>query len=272
MLKNGVWIFVFLLMAINGFSQPILPDFSLKKGDQNQRVLAWRNGFGSAVAVLNIQRSADSVSDFRTIYSAENPQLEVNAWTDTKPVPGLDYYRIFYSLTNGMYYFTKAQKVATGFISFGLLNNVAAYKNVNIEGDVNGILSQDDFRHLCDSLLANTSDSLLYNGDSTVIYKKYNAIAALAGASSGTAVGTFISNYLYLNVEGNVVIHLPENEAYQYSMTIYNPNGTTVLYKIDHFDNPEIILSKSSFVRAGYYPYELFKNGKLEERNSFGVR
>lgn len=272
MLRNSVCFLLFLLMAAKGFAQPILPDFSLKRGTQNQRVLAWRNGFGKAVTVLNIQRSADSVRDFRTIYSAEHPELEANAWTDTKPISGVDYYRIFYTLSDGMYYFTKAQKVVTGFISDNLFNNIAQYKNVSVEGDVSGILSQPDFRRLCDSLMLNTSDSLWYKGDSTVTYKKYNAVAAMAAGSSFSATGTFISNYIYLNINGNVVIHLPENEAYRYSMYIYNPDGASILYKIDHFDSPEIILSKSSFMRSGAYPYELFKDGKLQERNSFWVR
>jgi len=263
---------VLLLIAVKGFSQPALPDFSIKKGEKDQRVLAWRNSFGKAVTVLNIQRSADSVRDFRTVYSAQHPELEVNAWTDTKPIPGMDYYRIFYTLTTGMYYFTKAQKIVTAYISDNLFNNIASYKNVYIEGDVNGILSQQNFRRLSDSLLANTSDSLLYKSDSTVIYKKYNTIIAMASGSGFAAGGTFISNYIYLNMDGNIVIHLPENEVYRYSMNIYDIGGTSVLYKIDHFISPDIILSKSSFIRSGYYPYELFKDGKLQERNNLFVR
>ncbi|ANI89069.1 hypothetical protein A9P82_07065 [Arachidicoccus ginsenosidimutans] len=271
MLKNILFLSIFSFIIIQGFSQEILPDFTIKKGAQNQKVISWRNNFGDMISVLNIQRSNDSVRNFRTLYSVPNATLQVNAYTDTKPVPGMDYYRIYYTFKNGSYYFTKAKKLTTGFLSAGLLGNLSNYKNIIIQGEESRTLALNDFKRMSDSVLNNTSDSLFYSGDSTVMYKKFNAVAAIAAASPKAPV-TSVSGYMYVNEDGSIVIHLPENDVYDYSMTIYQPDGNSVLYKISHFDSPEIILSKSSFMRAGFYPYELYKDGKLTERNRFQIK
>jgi hypothetical protein len=75
-----------------------------------------------------------------------------------------------------------------------------------------------------------------------------------------------------LNADGNVVIRLPQNNLDAFSMNIYQLDGHTIFFKISHFDYAEIILNKSSFLRPGWYPYELFENGKLKESNKFEVK
>lgn len=268
------YIFIFSILSfitIQCFSQEPLPDFSIKKGTQNQKVISWRNNYGDMLIVLNIQRSNDSVRNFRTIYSEPNPSLAVNAFTDMKPVAGMDYYRIYYQMKNGSYYFSKAKRVASGFISDGLYSHLNAQR-VIIKGDEDRTVTISDFHKIADSVLLNTSDSLFYFSDSTVNYKKFNAIAAIGSTSTNNNSLIPVSNYLFLSPDGNVVIRLADNKAYNYSMVIYQPDGNTVLYKIDRFPGPEITLSKSSFLHSGFYPYELFEDGKLKERSRFQIK
>lgn len=256
---------------MRSFSQEPLPDFTIKKGTQNQKVISWRNNFGDMLIVLNIQRSGDSVRNFRTVYSEPNPSLAVNAFTDMKPVPGMDYYRIYYQMKNGSYSFTKAKKVASGFVSDGLFSHLDA-KHVTIKGDEDRTVTISDFHKIADSVMLGTSDSLFYFSDSTVNYKKFNAIAAINSGPVNNNSLIPVSNYLFLNADGSLVIRIPDNKAYDYSMVIYQPEGNAVLYKIDRFPGSEIILSKSSFMRSGFYPYELFEDGKLKERSRFQIK
>lgn len=262
---------VFGLIATRSFAQEQLPDFTIKKGTQNQKVISWRNNYGDMVIILNVQRSNDSVRNFRTVYSEPNPGLAVNAFTDMKPVPGMDYYRIYYQMKNGSYYFTKAKRVSSGFIQEGLYSHLSA-QHVTIKGDEDRTVTLAGFHRIADSVLLNTPDSLFYLSDSTVNYKKFNAIAAISSSPAISNSLIPVSNYLFLNPDGNLVIHLADNKAYDYSMVIYQPDGSTVLYKIDRFPGSDIILSKSSFMRAGSYPYELFESGKLKERSRFQIK
>lgn len=271
MLKYIFIFSVFSLVSIQSFAQEPLPDFSIKKGTQNQKVISWRNNYGDMLIVLTIQRSNDSVRNFRTIYSEPNPALAVNAYTDMKPIPGMDYYRVYYQMKNGSYYFTKAKRVASGFVAEGLYGRLNA-QHVALKGDEDRTVTISDFHRIADSVLVNTSDSLFYFSDSTVNYKKFNAVAAISSSPAINNSLTPVSNYLFLNPDGSLVIRIPDDKAYDYSMVIYQPDGNTVLYKVERFPGSEIILSKSSFMHSGFYPYEIFEDGKLKERSRFQIK
>ena len=250
------------------FAQPALPDFNIIKGAKQHTIISWKNNFGENLIVLNIQRSTDSVRGFRTIYSVNNLSLSANAYTDNKPVPGADYYRLYYMLKDGSYYFTKARKIATGFVQDNLISELNSTKLISVQGQQPRRLTFDKLVHLKDSVLNLTSDTLYFVNDSTVEYIKYNPVAALAQTT--TTLKPF-SKYLYQNQDGYIVIKLPQRDLSSYSMTIFKQNGRSVLYKIQRFEQDEIILSKSSFLHAGWYPYEIYKDGKLLERSRLEI-
>lgn len=250
------------------YAQPALPDFNIIKGPKQQTVISWKNNFGSRLQVLNIQRSTDSVRGFRTIYSVSNMALEANAYTDNKPAPGADYYRLYYMLAGGSYYFTKAKKIATGFVPDNLLSQLSPGKTITIQGAEARRLAFKDLQHLKDSVVGHTSDTLYFVNDSTIQYIKYNAMAAIASTTTELRP---VSKFVYLNADGYIVLKFPERDLSEYSMTIYKQNGTSVLFKIPKFEDSELILSKSSFLRTGWYPYEVYKDGKLQERSRLEI-
>ena len=56
---------------------------------------------------IAVQRSADSLKNFKTILSAKNPELKENGFTDNSASHSSpDYYRIFYTLSDGSYFFS----------------------------------------------------------------------------------------------------------------------------------------------------------------------
>ena len=266
--KYGLLVLLCCLSAAL-FAQPALPDFNIMKGPKSQTVLSWKNNFGDNLTVLNIQRSTDSIRGFRTIYSVENLTLAANAYTDNKPMPGADYYRFYYMMKNGSYYFTKAKRIATGYVTDNLLSQLNSGKTIHILGNNPRQLAYSALYHLKDSVVNFTSDSLFFVNDSTIQYVKYNAVAAIA---STTTTLQPVSKFLYLNADSYIVLKFPERELDQYSMTIYKRDGTSVLFKIKKFDESELILSKSSFLHTGWYPYEIYKDGKLQERSRLEIK
>lgn len=267
--KYGLLILICCCLSAAVFAQPALPDFNIMKGPKQHTIISWKNNFGNNLTVLNIQRSTDSVRGFRTIHSVNNLTLSANAYTDNKPAPGADYYRLYYMLKNGSYYFTKAKKIATGFVADNLLSQLNNSKVITVQGENPKKLPFDQLYHLKDSVVNFTSDSLYFVNDSTIQYVKYNAVAAMA--SSATQLRP-VSKFLYLNADSYIVLKFPERDLSDYSMTIYKQNGTSVLFKITRFEHSELILSKSSFLHTGWYPYEIFKNGKLEERSRLEIQ
>ncbi|MFT4203755.1 MAG: hypothetical protein QM610_07530 [Chitinophagaceae bacterium] len=90
--------------------QKPLPDFFIHRGNQNAVVISWVNNFGDECIQLNVQRSYDSLTNFKTLFSTPAPQLPTNGYTDRNAPPGRVFYRIFYMLNSGAYFFTTVKK------------------------------------------------------------------------------------------------------------------------------------------------------------------
>lgn len=97
-----------LLVCFTAFSQSLLPDFAARELTRGKIQISWNNPYRNCVQ-LAIQRSLDSSKNFRTIFSSQSPELASNGYVDNRPVSGVkNFYRIFYSLEGGTYFFTRA--------------------------------------------------------------------------------------------------------------------------------------------------------------------
>lgn len=105
-------IFVILILFQIGVSQQLtaqqyLPYFSVIHLGKGNNKISWNNPHKNCNQ-LSVQRSTDSINNFRTILSAQSPQLAENGFIDKKaPDEGQLYYRIFYTLKGGAYFFSK---------------------------------------------------------------------------------------------------------------------------------------------------------------------
>lgn len=109
MYKFSILIFLFLFIQKQTFAQDTLPKITVTQ--LGKRVLiSWNNPF-SNVANINVQRSYDSLKNFKTIGSVLNVAPGVNGFTDPKEfVPGDQYYRLFISFNGGTYLFTHSHR------------------------------------------------------------------------------------------------------------------------------------------------------------------
>jgi hypothetical protein len=100
------------------FAQGILPDISVRELTQGKVQISWINPHGEGCIQLAIQRSSDSVNNFRTIFSSLSPQLPSNGYLDNRPIRGIKtYYRIFYVLQGGAYYFSKTGSIEIKWVN-----------------------------------------------------------------------------------------------------------------------------------------------------------
>ncbi|MEO8721455.1 MAG: hypothetical protein ABI297_02890 [Ginsengibacter sp.] len=107
------WILIFLLFSIQQFSfgQETLPNITVTQ--LGKRVLvSWNNPFTN-VTNINVQRSGDSLKNFRTIGSLLDFGVGVNGFTDPKEyIPSNQYYRLFISFEGGSYMFSRSHRPA----------------------------------------------------------------------------------------------------------------------------------------------------------------
>jgi len=105
-MKHWNLLILFLSAAIiHASAQRALPGFTVQDLGKGKVSISWINPYPTCNQ-LAIQRSTDGIN-FRTIFSAQSPELPRNGYVDSKlPAAPKVYYRIFYVLTGGNYFFT----------------------------------------------------------------------------------------------------------------------------------------------------------------------
>lgn len=99
------------LISIVAHAQKALPLFDLQKGPRKAVLITWKNNYGDDLIQVNIQRSTDSAKNYKTIFSPEDATIQANGYTDKNAPEGILYYRIFYMLKSGAYYFSAASSI-----------------------------------------------------------------------------------------------------------------------------------------------------------------
>lgn len=108
-MKNFIFFFSVLLFCSAARSQDTLPRFSVKKLSETRIAIGWINPFTN-IKQISIQRSFDSTKGYKTIISLADPTAVQNGYADTKAPNDHMFYRIFYVLEGGLFYFTAAKK------------------------------------------------------------------------------------------------------------------------------------------------------------------
>ena len=87
---------VFSVLLYAGFSamaQDTLPQFTLKNIGDRHILISWKNNY-ELVKQISIQRSSDSLKNFKTIMSIADPTSKENGYADTKAPGDNLYYRL----------------------------------------------------------------------------------------------------------------------------------------------------------------------------------
>lgn len=269
-----------LVIFISGkiFSQDTLPKFTL--ANRGEKVtISWINPFHN-LSQLNIQRSYDSLKNFATVYSATSPQLPQNGFTDTKPAYNKVFYRIFFALEGGTYFFSKSKRAeGTGLtIDFSagqkdapntrdLTNNVFSnivstnrkLITIKMKDVVYQQLSVKAFLNFKDSILRQTKDTLYAINDSLVGLNPYIVREVFK-----------TSSFVFINKDGFINVSLPIGNERKYTVRFFEEDGTS-LFEIRNAKESPLLLDKSNFVHAGWFLFELYEDNKLKEKNKLFV-
>jgi hypothetical protein len=116
----------FLLLCFKVQAQEYLPNFKIKDLGQKGIVIAWLNPFKNCQQ-LSVQRSTDSIK-FKTILHTQIPNLSNNFFIDKAPQERPLYYRIYYVLENGKFYFSTVQSSRFNLNQGITTNNATEWK------------------------------------------------------------------------------------------------------------------------------------------------
>lgn len=109
-LQTGL-ILLAVCMGFAASAQDTLPSFSLVNKGNNRIIISWNNPYkDSSIRQLSIQRSFDSVKNFKSILTLPDPTVPQNGFVDTKATNDHMYYRLYILLDSGKYIFSAAKK------------------------------------------------------------------------------------------------------------------------------------------------------------------
>ncbi len=91
------------------FAQDTLTKFSLLNAGNNRIIIGWVNEFPN-IRQISIQRSFDSLKNYKTILSVADAKAVQNGFADTKAPNDHMFYRLFYAMEGGAFFFTAAKK------------------------------------------------------------------------------------------------------------------------------------------------------------------
>lgn len=248
----------------NTDAQATLPDFTIKNTDGKISVL-WLNQYPIQVNGISVQRSYDSTKNFTSIASVFNPQNIVNGYTDMNPPYNKMYYRLFIGFDTGVYILTKPKKPE--------INSVIDYSALIVEINTlyrkNIKLQEEKLKLKKESAMALAARKPPAKKTKTISPPKAVPDEVVEEALLNEVI-TYPSKRIFTDKDHNLVIKLPNVKTSSYRVKFFTEDYRP-LFEIKNLVDEYLIIEKVNFGHAGWYAFEIFRNGLLFEENKFFI-
>jgi len=241
MTKRILYSFFFIFIAIcfsvtsaNAQQQAdTLPKFSLKNVGGNRIVIGWANQF-ETVKQISIQRSFDSLKNFKTILTVPDPSIPENGYVDTKASNDHMFYRLYIMLDKGAFLFSDAKRP--------VLDTVVK-KDAAVKTELPGL-------------------------NVPVIIKDSVVIGPVNGNNRPKADVFVASKRVFTFKDGYVRIVLPSAGDKKYRIKFFTPDDE-MLFELKDIKEKDFKIDKTNFYHSGWFKFELYENEELLEKNKF---
>ncbi|HEX6847015.1 MAG TPA: hypothetical protein VF144_08550, partial [Chitinophagaceae bacterium] len=232
-----------LLMLTSAFvyAQDSLPAFSVVNKGNNRVVISWNNKYPH-LKQLSIQRSTDSLSNFKTLITVPDPNNKQNGYLDSKAANDKMFYRLYILVDGANFIFTKSKRPANDSIRMSLLSDTSSksLKDSNYLKVVQRIISQN----LPDSAL--TTEELIilrrYRNGKQDLYSDSVARNIGNGVKTKNKPDVVIPQYrIVANKDGLVRISLLDFGSKSYSIRFYEDNDT-FLFELKNIKEASLML------------------------------
>ena len=288
----------FCFFVLNSlFAQDTLPKFNIRDINDKKILVTWINPYEYNCIQLAVQRSFDSLSFYTTIYSAQSPELPQNGIVELRMPKGIKvFYRIFYVLEGGKYFFSKS----IGVNSYSPTNYhpvVAESPKRNFQREIGNAISQtvptnpnqtvkptETEEKVWINIFRRTKDTLLYQIEQknyrhfrdSIILKTKDTINSID--ASNIIISPFVpkpvwkpSQFLFTTESTNrLTMHLPSPKLHKYRIVFFDEDGSE-LFQLKQPKDADLIIDNSNFLHGGWFTFDLFEDEKLKEHNKFQI-
>lgn len=285
MARNLIIFFGLIVLAVTAKGQDTLPRFTLVSKGNDRIIISWTNPYGAKIRQLSIQRSFDSLRNFKSILTLPDPTVLQNGYVDTKAITNHMFYRLYILLDSGKYVFSVTKRPVpdagftntdfpdgtmpagqTGFIGISRLRDMQKANALNgrfifikKKEVLIGAIPEEYFKNFRDSVNLNTKDTVLMVASDTLVIQLFNAREYFRP-----------SRYVFTEKDGNVKIALNDAATRKYAVKFFEEDNTE-LFEIKQVKESPIIVDKTNFVHAGWFYFELYEDGKLKEKHKVFV-
>lgn len=259
---------LFTLLSFFAHAQDSLPAFSVVNKGNNRVVISWNNRY-KQIKQISIQRSPDSLANFKTLLTVPDANNRENGYLDAKAPNDKMFYRLYILVDGTNFIFTKSKRPANDSIRMALLSDTgSAIKDSVYLKIVERIISQN----LPDSAL--TSEELLilrrYRNGKLDVIRDSIARNINVGKNKNKPDVAIPMYRVIANRDGLVRISLVDFSSKKYSIKFYEDDDT-FLFELKEIKEASLMLEKSNFYRSGWFKSELYEDGKLLEKNRFFI-
>lgn len=247
------------------YAQATLPDFTLKNTNGVISIL-WLNQYSKQVNGISVQRSYDSLKNFTSIASVYNPQNTVNGYSDVHPPYHKMFYRLFIGFDTGNYILTgsKRPEVNSDIDYTALIVEINNLYEKNIQSQEEKLKAKKAAALLLASKKPNSGKG------KAVTNEKITPKNEVVEKDVIEELITYPSKRIFTDKEDNIVIKLPDIKKSSYLIKFFNEDYKQ-LFEVKNLQDDYIVIEKVNFIHAGWYIFEIYKNGLLFEENKFFI-
>jgi hypothetical protein len=294
-IMNRIFVAAFLLLTQVSLAQvPVaqkpLPEFSVTTRGGGKIIIGWQNAY-PVVTQISIQRSFDSLRNYKTILTVPDPNVLQNGFVDTKAPTEFQFYRLFIVLDSGKYFFTRPKRAILDTSRVIGVTDRPAQQRPQDNGrvipqparDKNNVpviekpaeperilflkkadtllgqLPERDIKRLRDSILHKTKDTLVYKTADTLLIKPFVPKEVYKP-----------SMFVFTTRDGNVTVALPDVSSKKYLLKFFEMDSTP-LFELKQIKESPLTLDKANFLHSGWFRFELYENGVLKEKHRFFI-
>ena len=252
-------------------AQDSLPDFSVINKGNNRIVISWNNNY-KITRQISIQRSPDSMNNFKSIVSVPDPMNRQNGYMDTKAPNDKMFYRLYILVDGSNFVFTKAKRPASdSFVAKETkeIQTPALIEDSVVLKVIDKIINQQ----IPDTALTTEELLILKNYKNSKMDRLPDSISRRIDAVIKLKARPELTIPMYRIVssrDGNVQITLNDFKEKKYSIKFFEDDDS-FLFEIKNIPEATLILEKSNFHHSGWFKSELFENNKLVEKNRFFI-
>jgi hypothetical protein len=259
-------------------AQDSLPAFSVINKGNNRIVVSWNNKF-KKTAQISIQRSPDSLNNFKTIMTVPDPMNSQNGYLDAKAENDRMFYRLYILIDGSNFMFSKPKRPVT---EAPVVKVKAEEPVLKVKAEEPVVVKPSDtaITKVITKITTEEITATTLTTEEIILLKKIknNKLEPLPRSISKKIDDAIkISDrpeiiipiyHIYTTGDGSVQISLRDYQQKKYSIRFYEDDDT-FLYEIKNINTVSLKLDKSNFYHSGWFKSELYDNGKLVERNRF---